>query len=356
MEKSSSLAERQRRILQAIINTYITTAEAVGSRTVAKKMGSTLSPATVRNAMADLEEMGYVRQPHTSAGRVPTDLGYRFYVDTLMEVRAVDRQDQVRVEEQYRAEIKQIEDLMALSSKVLSFLTSYTAVVQEPKMDTETIRRLEVVPLSNNKVLAVLVTNVGDVRTSVSILPAGTPESILEQLTTFLNDNLFALSVTAISSLLDSVEPFGDSTDPLDERLAALAHQVFRGVLFEEPKRAVFLNGMEKIFDHPEFQSLDQLRPVLRVLDEKGQVNELLESCIVTDGPTGVCIRIGSENQLDDVRNCSIVVSPYQIAGKTMGAIGVIGPTRMQYSRTSSLVAFVAAKLGCVLTELSGGE
>lgn len=354
MKADTPLTERQRDILQAIINTYIMTASAVGSRTVAKKMEYKLSPASIRNVMSDLEEMGYVRQPHTSAGRVPTDSGYRFYVDALMETHEVDLEEQRRIEKFYRSKIKEIEEFMEVSSKLLSILTQYTAVVQRPKVDTETIKHVQLVPLSPETVLVILVTNLGDLRKRVADLPLGMTDSGVEQLATFLNDKLYALSFAGARSLLGS---FDDrSAESLDERLAVLALKILKEILVEEKPREVYLDGVGKIFDQPEFKDLERLRPLLRVFDEKSRLNELLEYCVSEDKVTDVCIRIGSENPLDDVRNCSIVVSPYRIGGRTTGAIGVIGPTRMQYSRTSSLVAFVANKLGSVLTELSGGE
>ncbi|UCD57055.1 MAG: heat-inducible transcription repressor HrcA [Candidatus Hydrogenedentota bacterium] len=352
MKQGTVLTERHKDILQAIINTHIATAEAVGSRTVAKKMGFSLSPASIRNVMADLEEMGYVRQPHTSAGRVPTDSGYRLYVDVLMEIGEVQQEERRQIEQLYRARIEQVEDLMELSSRLLSILTHYTAVVQTPKMDTETIKHVEVVPLSSGKVLVMLVTNVGNVRKNVTILPRGITDSEIEQIAAFLNEKLYSLSFAAARSLLGS---YDDSDNRLEGRLAGLALRVL-GVLAESEAREVYLDGRENIFDQPEFSDLERLRPVLRVFDEKSRLNELLECCMPEDEITEVCIRIGSENPLYDVRGCSIVASPYRVGGCTTGAIGVIGPTRMQYSRASSLVAFVANKLSLVLTELSGGE
>jgi heat-inducible transcriptional repressor len=353
MKQDAPLTERQKVILQAIINTYITTAEAVGSRTIAKRMAFKLSPASIRNVMSDLEEMGYICQPHTSAGRIPTDTGYRVYVDNLMEIRRVDLEEQHQIEEIYRSRAKQLEDLLELSSRLLSILTHYTAIVQTPKMETETIKHVELVPLSSDKALVLLVTNIGDIRKQVAILPHPMAGSEIDQLATFLNEKLQTLSFASARSLLGS---FDDSADPQGKRLAALGLSLLAELLAEDNAPDVYLEGRENIFDQPEFRNLDQLRPLLRVFDEKRMLNELLEYCIPEDMPINVCIRIGSENSLDDARGCSIVVSPYRIRGRATGAIGVIGPTRMQYSRASSLVAFVAGQLGHVLTELSGGE
>ncbi|RJP69747.1 MAG: heat-inducible transcription repressor HrcA [Candidatus Abyssobacteria bacterium SURF_17] len=353
MKVAAPMNERQKDILQAIINTYITTAEAVGSRTVAKKIGYILSPASVRNVMSDLEEMGYVRQPHTSAGRVPTDTGYRCYVDSLMDAYEPDPEEQHRIEQFYQAKIKQIEDFMGVSSRLLAILTRYTAIVQTPKMDTERIKRVELVPLSSEKVLVILVTNVGDVKKNVAVLPMEMTGLEIEQLARFLNDKLDTLSLADARSLLGS---FLDSEDVLDERLASLALEILEEVLSEEKPRDVYLDGMENIFDQPEFRNVDLVRPVLRVLDEKVRLNTLIEWCVAESDPAEVCIRIGSENPLDDVRSCSIVASPYRIGGRTTGAVGVIGPTRMHYSRVISLVALIADKLSHVLTEMSGGE
>lgn len=352
MKQQEQLTGRQKDILQTIINTHITTASTVGSRTVARAMGFRLSPASIRNVMADLEEMRYVRQPHTSAGRIPTDSGYRVYVDTLMEIAEVNRQEQVRIDRHYELKIKEIEDLMLLSSRLLSLMTHYAAVVQTPRTDTEAIKHVDIVPLTADKALVIMVTNLGDVRKCVTLIPAGTLDSELERLSIFLNEKLHALPFSAARSLLDSFE---DSTDPSESGLASLAQNLLKEVLSEEPVREIFLDGRENMFDQPEFRNPERLRPVLRALDEKRQLNELIDWCVSVD-EADVSIRIGSENPLNDVRNCSIVVSPYRICGRTTGAIGLIGPTRMWYSRASSLVAYVAHKLSEILTELSGGE
>ena len=162
MNQFALLTERQQVILQTIVNTHVTTAEAVGSRTVAKKLGNRLSPASIRNVMSDLEDMGYVRQPHTSAGRIPTDSGYRIYVNTLMQIPEPALEHKRWIEGHYRSENKQIENLLELSAKILSMLTHYTALVQIPKVDEETIKRVQLVPLSSKKVVVVLVTSLGD--------------------------------------------------------------------------------------------------------------------------------------------------------------------------------------------------
>ena len=353
MKYGNTLTERHKDILQTIINTYITTAEAVGSRTVAKQMGFKLSPASIRNVMADLEEMGYVRQPHTSAGRIPTDSGYRLYVDVLMETPEVDPEEQDQIERFYQSRIRQIEDLMELSSRLLSVFTHYTAVVQIPTVGAEAIKRVELVPLLSQKVLVVVVTSVGNVRKQVAVLPEGVTDFEIDRVAAFLNEKLCGLSFIAARSLLVS---FRDSSDRLDEKLAGLALKILQETLAEDRAREVYLGGKENIFDQPEFRDFDRLRPVLRVLDGNERLNRLLECCVPEDGETDVGVRIGSENPLDDARGCSIVASPYRIGRRATGALGVIGPTRMLYSRASSFVAFVAGRLGRALTEISGGE
>ena len=351
MPKQKILTDRQGRILQAIINTYITTAEAVGSRTVAKKMGFMLSPASVRNVMADLEDMGYVHQPHTSAGRIPTETGYRLYVNALMERQEIEREKQEMVDELYRSKIKQIEEILELSSRMLSLLSQYTAVVQMPAMDVETIRHVNLVPLSSTKVVVVLVSSNGNIIKRIAILSDDIEESEVDRLNAFLNEKICSLSFAAARSVIESLK---DSTSIADKKLTSFAREIMDEVLAED-ERDIYLDGIENIFDQPEFKDLSRLRPVIRVLDEKKHLNELLEFCMPADDVSGVYIRIGSENMLDDVRSCSIIVSPYRIGGRTRGAIGVIGPTRMQYSRASSVVGFMADKLGNVLTEMCRG-
>jgi heat-inducible transcriptional repressor len=352
MPQLETLTSRQADILQAIVNTHIKTAEAVGSRTISRKMGSKLSPASVRNVMADLEEMGFVRQPHTSAGRIPTETGYRQYVDSLMETEEVALDERRRIEEFYRARIRRIEELMELTTKLLSAATHYTAVVQTPVADAETIKRVELVPIASGRVVAIIVTNTAEVRKHIAELPEGTSDHEVERLAGFLNGKLQSLTFAGAKKFLGSLDGLGC---PGGEDMAELAKRLMESALSEGDSRSVFLDGIEYIFDQPEFNELSRVRPVLKLLDEKSLLNELLEYCIDDDEMSDVNIRIGPENSLDGVRGCSVVVSPYRVGGKTKGAIGVIGPTRMQYSRACSLVAFVAGRLSHVLTEMSGG-
>jgi len=352
MIETAPLTPRQEDILQTIVSTHITTAEAVGSRTVAKKIGYSLSPASVRNVMADLEEMGYVRQPHTSAGRVPTEIGYRLYVDDLMEMYEVVPEQQLWIERLYRSRIKQLEELFELSTNLLSIATHYTAVVQTPTTAAETIKRVDLVPLDARKVVAIIVTHTGEVRKCISAVPDDMMEYEIGRVEAFANEKLCSLAFSEALEMLDSIQ---DSDDAEDEKPAGLLKVLLEEILAEDDARDVFLDGVENIFDQPEFADLDLLRPVLSVLDKKRCLNELLECCILKGEATEVCIRIGSENPLDGIRSCSIVASPYRVGGRMSGAIGVIGPTRMEYSRASSLVAFVAGRLGSVLTEMCGG-
>ncbi len=351
MSQKGILTDRQGVILQTIVNTYIMTAEAVGSRTVAESIGFILSPASVRNVMADLEAMGYVSQPHTSAGRVPTETGYRLYVNVLMEKQEIEREKQQWVEELYHSRIKEIEEILELSTKLLSILSHYTALVQTPALDVETIKRVNVVSLSPEKLVVILVSSNGSIRKRITILPQRISDSEIEALNSFLNEKICRLSFIEARALMESLEA---SSVLVDAKLADLARTVLEEMLVED-EREILLDGRENIFDQPEFSDPNRLRPVIRVLDEKKQLNDLLECCMPEDETSDICIRIGSENRIDDARDCSIIASPYRIAGRTRGAIGVIGPTRMQYSRASSVVGFVADRLGHVLTEVCGG-
>lgn len=352
MNQAIPLTRRQEDIFQTIVKTHITTAEAVGSRTVAKKIGYVLSPASVRNVMADLEEMGYVRRPHSSAGRIPTEIGYRLYVNDLMEMHEVEPEQQFWIERLYQSRVKQIEELFDLSTKLLAMATHYTAVVQTPAAATETIRRVDMVPLDARKVVAVIVTHTGEVRKRISMLPEGTTDSEIKRVAAFANEKLCSLTFSEARALLNSPQ---DQACPEDEELAGLAMVLLEEVLSEDEVRDVLLDGVENIFDQPEFADINRLRPVLSVFDKKRRLNELLEYCIPENETANVCIRIGSENPFDDVRSCSIVASPYRVDGRTCGVIAVVGPTRMEYSRACSLVAFVAERLGGVLTEMCGG-
>lgn len=353
MNSATALTDRQQDVLQAIINTHITTADTVGSRTVAKNMGNRLSPASIRNVMSDLEEMGYVKQPHTSAGRIPTDLGYRVYVNNLMKTHVVKLEQRRWIEDHYEYGIKQIEDLLETTASLLSILTHYTAVVQLPKRDLETIKFVELVPLSGARVVVIIVTDTGNVRKHLALLPRDTTDAEREKLAHFMNDRFNGLSFAKARSALETLD---SGSDALNEKLARLATELLADALDDDRPREIFLEGIENIFEEPEFKNIERLRPVLRVLDEKRRVNLLLEYCVPEDELNDIRISIGSENPFDDIRNCSVVASPYHIGDKMWGAIGVIGPTRMRYSLASSFVAFVADQLGLFLTKISGGS
>jgi heat-inducible transcriptional repressor len=255
------------------------------------------------------------------------------------------------VDELYRSKIKQVEEILDLSSKLLSLLSHYTAVVQTPAMDVETIRHVNLVPLSSTKVVVVLVLSNGNIIKRIALLSHDITESEVDKLNAFLNEKICSLSFADARSLIES---FKDSMSAAGKKLIGFATEIMDDVLTED-EREVYLDGIENIFDQPEFKDLNRLRPVIRVLDRKKHLNDLIEYCIPGDDVNGVCIRIGSENMIDDVRSCSVIVSPYRIGGRTRGAIGVIGPTRMQYSRASSVVGFMADKLGDVLTEMCRG-
>jgi heat-inducible transcriptional repressor len=315
-------------------------------------MGYALSPASIRNVMADLEEMGYVCQPHISAGRVPTESGYRHYVDALMEIYEVELAEQRRIDELYRARMERIEKILQLTARLLSKATHYTAVVQTPAAGAETIERVELVPLTSGQVVAIVVTNTGAVRKQVAQLREGTTDHEIERIAAFLNEKLYSLTLAEASALMDSLDR---SNCPGGDSMADMARRAMDEALFETDDRDVFLDGVENIFDQPEFRELNSVRPVLRVFDEKRNLNELLQFCVPKGDMDEVHIRIGSENPLDGVKSCSVVASPYLVDGCARGVVGVIGPTRMQYSRACSLVAFVAERLGCVLTEMCGG-
>jgi heat-inducible transcriptional repressor len=270
-----------------------------------------------------------------------------------MKIHVVKLEQRRWIEDHYDYGIKQIEDLLETSASLLSILTHYAAVVQLPRKDLEKIRLVELVPLSGARIVVIIVTDAGNVRKQLALVPRDTTDAEREKLAHFLNDRLCGLSFAAARSLLKS---FDSESDPLDERLACLAAELLDEALDDDRPQEVFLEGIENIFEEPEFRNIEHLRPVLRVLDEKRRVNRLLEYCISEDELTDVCICIGSENPLDDVRNCSIVASPYCIGDQMRGAIGVIGPTRMRYSLASSLVSFVADQLGLFLTKMSGGN
>lgn len=339
------LDERQRTVLKAVIHDYVSTAEPVSSRSISRRYLSYLSPATIRNIMADLEELGFLSQPHTSAGRIPTDKGYRFYVDTLMERRRLTKAEEWKIEARIRPGPGGIEELMREISRTLSAVSSYTAIVLAPKPAQNTFKRIEFVHLYQNRILVVLVAESGLVHHKVIAIDEILTQEELDRISRYLNDRLQGLTLREVRErLLYEMAQEKAQFDQLVRRALELGVKGIEG----EGEAEVYIGGAANMAKQPEFADIEKVREIFAAFEEKAKLVKILDQCLMAKD---FKIIIGSENQIREMRALSIVASPYRSRGGVLGAIGVVGPTRMEYARMVALVEFTAKLVSLLLTE-----
>jgi len=339
------LGERKLQILQAIIDDFIISAEPVGSRTIAKKYGMGISSATIRNEMADLEEMGYLEQPHTSSGRIPSDKAYRLYVDRLMKVRALSPVEAESIKRIYDKKIRQIEQVIVQTTKILSEMTNYTSVVIAPVPQEVLIRHIQLVPIDTHFALVVVVTNTGIIKDSIVMIPDGMDSDYLNRISNILNEKLRGKNLRNIGGeflpeihqeFLKNRKFFNSLVDALTESLST------------QEQRDVYLGGTSNIFNFPEYQDILKAKAFLSLMEEK----ELLYNVLTKSTDEGVTVTIGAENEVEEMKECSIVTATYHIGDKMIGTIGIIGPTRMEYSKAVSVMDYMGKTLSAYLTRL----
>lgn len=336
--------ERKKRILLAIIQDYIATAEPVGSRTIARKYELGVSPATVRNEMADLEELGYIEQPHTSAGRIPSDIGYRYYVDCLMEKHQLSSDDQAFIRAGYETKNQEIGQVIQATSNLLSQMTNYTSLVLGPQLTGTAIRHVQLVPVDTGKALVIVINQSGIVQNKMLNIPENITYEDLIQISRILNAKLQGHSVEDIKRTLISEIYFELSkhSEIFDIVMDLLANQS----LLKEEER-VYLSGTLNILNQPEFRNIEKVKTLLSLLDHEQLLKNMLSE---TPQDEGVVVKIGGENKVAGIQDCSMITATYHVDGKVVGSIGVLGPTRMDYAKVVAVVDFINNNLSEILT------
>jgi heat-inducible transcriptional repressor len=334
-----ALSDRERNILRLVVNHFIDTAGPVGSRSLAKKYELDLSPASIRNTMADLEDMGYLDHPYTSAGRVPTRLGYRTFVDYLMDRPSLDPAERQVLKEKLARLVRDTDELLRESARLLSKLTSLLGIALTPRLSTGVLERLDIVPLTGSRLLFVLSVKGGLVKTIVIDFAADVRRSELSRVVSILNERLAGLTLREIRETHDErIRDVQDSTGIIDRIRDEAAF------IFSEPtEERLRLGGTQNILRQPEFQEPDDVRQLIEMIEDEHRVITLLDNLMDTNGDRmgGVSVRIGDENEDAQLDAYSIVTSPYRF-GDTVGTLGVIGPTRMDYGRAVALVKSMA--------------
>lgn len=344
---SDELNERSRRILEAIVEDYIGTAEPIGSRAVTRRHHLGLSPATVRNVMADLEEMGYIVSPHTSAGRIPTEKGYRFYVDTLLQVGQLDPRQKSRIEEYYRIDGLRVEERLREAGKVLSTISSYAGVVMTPRFNCTVFRHIEFLKLSQGRLLVIFVSRSGLVQNKVIETDLSLTQSELEHISNYLNQTLSGLSIQEIKAKI--VREMAEEKAIYD-KLLSRALELSQEAMSDELGGQVYIEGASNILEQPEFKDLERMKRLFRAFEQKSLLVELLDKSQLA---RGVQIFIGSDSEYREIEGCSLITANYSSSRGTIGTLGVIGPSRMNYSQVIPVVDYTARLVSQILeTEL----
>jgi heat-inducible transcriptional repressor len=342
------LTERQLLILQVIIDDFIRSAQAVGSRTIAKKEDISFSPATIRNDMADLEEMGFIEKPHTSSGRIPSEKGYRFYVDHLLSPSSINEEELGTIRSLFDSKTYEIEMVAKKSAKLLSEFTNYTTIVLGPELMETRLKQIQMIPLNRDSVVAIIVTDTGHVEHRTLSLPDGLDPSDLEKLVNILNEQLKGCLITELQECVQK-ELVGIIKKNLYDhnRVFELLTNMFGHTKAEK----VFYGGKTNMFSQPEFNDIQKIRSLLSVIEQESVIYNLFKST-----NTGINVKIGQENQMQEMQDCSVITATYSIGNEPMGTIAILGPTRMEYARVITLLNIFSQDLSKVLTSLYQNE
>jgi len=338
-----TLTDRMKEVLRLVIENYNQTAEPVGSLAIAKKSNLNLSSATIRNIMSELEAMGLLVQPHPSAGRIPTEKGYRFYVNYLLDVHELSGEEKQKLRSRYPIYQAEGKDLFRETSRILSASSHHLGVVWAPRMNLLVLQHIEFVRLRRHLALAILVSTTGIVQNRIIEMEEDLSQSVLDHLSEYLNGFLTGLTLFQVrEKLLEEMRIEKRAYDHLFEQALKLGEQAFSS--FDETD--VFIEGRTNILSEPEFGNVSTMADLFRAFEEKATMVKLLDKCMA---PQGVQIAIGSESEVQEMETCSIVTSTYGCAGEVWGALGVIGPRRMNYSRIVPLVDYAARVLSEIL-------
>ncbi|WP_312833119.1 heat-inducible transcriptional repressor HrcA [Sedimentibacter saalensis] len=343
-----SLDKRKVKILKAIISSYIDNAEAVGSRTISKKYELGVSPATIRNEMSDLEEMGFLVQPHASAGRIPTDKAYRYYVDDLWKkVHDPSNTNLDQLRNIIEDKSNELDSVFKNSVRILSQFTKYTSFIVAPQLKQSVIKRIQLVPITDTKLLLLIILQSNIVKQVTFRMSSPIPFDQMDKISAALSEKLYGYKLEDVDSIKDSlIEQLyhvrEQSNDSLMELLPYLMDQISK---LEEIN--VYSDGITNILDLPEYNDVVKAREFISFVEDKSSIAKLLQFV----GENDLAITIGHENQYEALRDCSLITATYKFNGKLIGKIGVIGPTRMDYSKVISTVKSMSEAMNEIINQ-----
>ena len=323
---------RKMRILQAIVDDYILTASPVGSRTLSKRDDIELSPATIRNEMSDLTELGFLEQPHTSAGRIPSEKAYRLYVNSIMDRAKLTDEEAEYIRRHLNTRVNEVGEVIRETARMLSGITKYTSVVQTPQIKNARFKRISLIPVTDGKALAVIVTNNGATSSRMLSVPAGVTPRSIEQLAELMNERLAGYKLTdAQNTLLPLLkEEIGEQAETVAAMLQPLTNSL--------NKQEVEVVGAANMLDYPEYSDVAKAKSFLAEVENKDGVE--------------LTVRIGTENDNPELKDCSVVTVNYRVGNEQAGSMGVIGPTRMDYGKVVAVLKCVSENLSNVLSDM----
>lgn len=323
------LTERQLLILEVIIDDFIQSAKPVGSRALAKKDSISFSAATIRNEMADLEEMGLLEKTHTSSGRTPSELGYRYYVDHVIAPSAQVGDVHV-IRDLLQGSFLEMEQIVQMSAELLSELTNYTSIILGPEIFEAKLKQLQFVTLSPKTAVAILITNTGHVEHRSFTIPEEMKASDLEKMVNIINDRLYGVPIYRLPELLqtevqDLMKQYIDEYEK--------SYQYLKAAFIGDQPAKLYIGGKSNMLMQPEFNDVGKLRAFYRMMDNEGQIADLLKS-----KKNGIKVTIGHENKLEAIKDLSLITASYNLGGEQMGTIALLGPTRMEYRKVITLL------------------
>ncbi|MCA1039059.1 heat-inducible transcriptional repressor HrcA [Bacillus infantis] len=338
------LTDRQLLIFQVIVDDFIRSAQPVGSRSLSKKEEISFSSATIRNEMADLEELGFIEKTHTSSGRVPSEKGYRYYVDHLLSPQKLNQQDIFTIKSLFAERIYELEKIVQKSARIMSELTSYTSIVLGPAVKENKLRKIQIVPLNKDTAIAIIVTDTGHVENKMFSIPENIHPGEIEKLVNILNERLAGV-------------PIDNLNDKIYKEVAVLLRQhvnhydlllySFADILKLSANEKLFFGGKTNMLSQPEFHDIEKIRNLMNMIEQEESIYDLIRK-----DKSGINIKIGRENENSAMENCSLITATYSMGAEQLGTIAVLGPTRMEYSRVISLLQIISADLTDVLTKL----
>jgi heat-inducible transcriptional repressor len=345
--KHVDVKERQKKILCAIVDSYIESAMPVGSRAVSQRFRWSVSPATIRNVMADLEDMDLIMHPHTSAGRIPTDKGYRFYVDSLLEPKHLTREEEGIIAKLISSKsCKDFESLMQACSRAINMITNVAGIVLTPRLKESIFKHIEFIPVDSSRALAVLITSSGIVKNSMMDMDGETSRSELFRIAEFLNHELEGMFLGEIKNhLTRRLLQQGDSFYTFLKK----AMLILSSPSLLRMEDRMYFEGTTTLMAYPEFRDIRKARLFLKIFEEKKDILDLFDEDMETEG---IKVHIGRENAYRSIHECTVITCNYKIRERTIGVMGAIGPTRMEYGKVISAVGYLSQVLGRVLEDL----